>query len=506
MNYLTSLFKVPATDWLLIVFAFAIILLIIVMAEIIRRILKIPSEFTRKLVHLFVGVLLCIIPLRLQTAIPMIGIAAFFVVGNFVSLQLGWFKSIHGDRHSYGTVFYPLSFLLLVVFFWPHYPSLLIIPMAVMAFGDAAAGLVGELLNSPHQYKLIGEAKSLEGSLTMWVVSSIVVGVILFYIPLWNLPPLSTQRILLIALVVGFIATVAEAISGYGSDNLSIPFFTAVTTAVLLYGSLALQQQFIWGILMAAVASVISWKVGFLDASGAVTAFLLGMLIFGLGGWQWTCPILIFFVLSSLLSKMGKHKKAQLTETFEKGDRRDWAQVLANGGVGGILILVSVLLADEIWYLVYLAFLAAATADSWGTEIGTYFRGQPRLITTFKKVQPGTSGGVSIIGSVGGFIGAFLIGLCGWYFLQTAVSFSTIVPLITAAGILGSLFDSFIGALFQAQYLCSICGNVTERVLHCNETPTTLLRGKVFLNNDSVNFIANTSAAMVVWVVWQYIN
>ena len=475
MNYLTSLFKVPATDWLLIVFAFAIILLIIVMAEIIRRILKIPSEFTRKLVHLFVGVLLCIIPLRLQTAIPMIGIAAFFVVGNFVSLQLGWFKSIHGDRHSYGTVFYPLSFLLLVVFFWPHYPSLLIIPMAVMAFGDAAAGLVGELLNSPHQYKLIGEAKSLEGSLTMWVVSSIVVGVILFYIPLWNLPPLSTQRILLIALVVGFIATVAEAISGYGSDNLSIPFFTAVTTAVLLYGSLALQQQFIWGILMAAVASVISWKVGFLDASGAV-------------------------------SKMGKHKKAQLTETFEKGDRRDWAQVLANGGVGGILILVSVLLADEIWYLVYLAFLAAATADSWGTEIGTYFRGQPRLITTFKKVQPGTSGGVSIIGSVGGFIGAFLIGLCGWYFLQTAVSFLTIVPLITAAGILGSLFDSFIGALFQAQYLCSICGNVTERVLHCNETPTTLLRGKVFLNNDSVNFIANTSAAMVVWVVWQYIN
>ena len=310
---------------------------------------------------------------------------------------------------------------------------------------------------------------------------------------------------MLIALVVGLIAMAAEAISAHGSDNLSIPFFTAIATAVLLYGSPALQQQFLWGVVMAAFAGIISWKVGFLDASGAVAAFLLGMLIFGLGGWQWTCPILIFFVLSSLLSKLGKNKKAQFANIFEKGDRRDWAQVLANGGVGGILVLLHLLWAEEVWYAVYLAYLAAATADSWGTEIGTYFRGQPRLITTFKKVQPGTSGGVSIIGSIGGLVGALLIGLCGWFFLQPQ-PFTCIVPLITAAGIFGSMLDSFIGAVFQAQYFCSTCGNVTERLVHCKDTPTTLLRGKAFLNNDRVNFIANSCAALTVLVLWQYFN
>ena len=506
MDYLTSISKTAAADWLLIGAAFAIILVIIAIAEIIRRILQISSEFTRKLVHLLVGILLCFVPVYLQSAVPMIAIAAFFVVGNFISLKLGWFKSIHGDRHSYGTVFYPLSFLVLVVFFWPNYPALVIIPMAVMAFGDAAAGIIGELAASPHRYKLIGEAKSLEGSLTMWVVSSGIIDLVLLYFPLWNIPPLSSQKIMLIALVVGIIATAAEAISAHGSDNLSIPFFTAIATGVLLYGSPAIQQQFLWGVLMAAIAGTISWKIGFLDASGAVAAFLLGMLIFGLGGWQWTCPILVFFVLSSLLSKMGKNKKAQFAEIFEKGDRRDWAQVLANGGVGGILVLVNLLWAEEVWYLVYLAYLAAATADSWGTEIGTYFRGQPRLITIFKKVQPGTSGGVSIIGSAGGFVGAFLIGLCGWFFLQPAQPFTSIVSLITTAGIFGSVLDSFIGAVFQAQYFCSICGNVTERLVHCKETPTKLLRGKAFLNNDSVNFIANSSAALAVLVVWQFLN
>ncbi len=95
----------------------------------------------------------------------------------------------------------------------------------------------------------------------------------------------------------------------------------------------------------------------------------------------------------------------------------------------------------------YLGSLAAATANTWGTEIGVLSRGKTVSILTFRQVASGTSGGISEYGTIAGAAGAAVIAFTGypWY------TELRITIIIIAAGILGSLADSLIGATLQAQ-------------------------------------------------------
>jgi len=123
--------------------------------------------------------------------------------------------------------------------------------------------------------------------------------------------------------------------------------------------------------LIAAIIAYLSYKVKFLTGGGAVATFILALLIFGLGGFKWALPILTFFILSSILSKMRKKKNSDVELYFEKSGRRDQFQVLANGGIGGVLVILNSVDPQRIYYLLYLSSLASACADTWATEIGT---------------------------------------------------------------------------------------------------------------------------------------
>jgi uncharacterized protein (TIGR00297 family) len=235
-----------------------------------------------------------------------------------------------------------------------------------------------------------------------------------------------------------------------------------------------------------------------LKPSGAAATFLLATIIFGVGGWQWTVPILTFFVVSSLLSKFGKKKKSAFDLLFEKSDTRDAGQVAANGGVAGILMLCwHVAPSNGLWYPLYLASLAAVTADTWGTEIGVLAHGSPRSILTMKCVETGTSGGLSLAGIIGGAFGALLIALSGsaWFGFD-----ARLIVFIVLSGIAGSLADSFLGATIQAQYRCGVCGKVTEKKQHC-EKETLLVRGVRWMNNDVVNWACAIVGAAVMAVL-----
>ena len=98
---------------------------------------------------------------------------------------------------------------------------------------------------------------------------------------------------------------------------------------------------------------------------------MIGTLIFGFGGVPWAALLLAFFISSSLLSKMFSAKKVSLAEKFEKGSRRDWAQVLANGGAGAFLAVVGLLFAQDAWpWLAFAGAVATVNADTWATELG----------------------------------------------------------------------------------------------------------------------------------------
>ncbi len=255
-----------------------------------------------------------------------------------------------------------------------------------------------------------------------------------------------------------------------------------------------MSDPFLLGAVYGLLIAVLSYKLRFLTASGAAAAFILAVLIYGVGEWQWTVPILTFFVLSSLLSKVGKRRKASFEHVFEKSDVRDAGQVLANGGVATLLAVASITFPQYEFYTSYLGALAAVTADTWGTELGLLARGSVTSIVTCRPVPPGTSGGVSTEGLVAGVGGAMAIALSGYvWYADVRTAFWIVV-----AGVLGSFVDSLAGTLVQARYRCVMCGKLTERRTHCSEVAEQT-GGHGWVTNDVVNWVCSLTGALVVW-------
>jgi uncharacterized protein (TIGR00297 family) len=245
--------------------------------------------------------------------------------------------------------------------------------------------------------------------------------------------------------------------------------------------------NFIFCTFIALIIALLSYKVNFLTRSGSIATFILASLIFSLGGVKWSVPIMAFFILSSILSKIRKRVNESVEAYFEKSGVRDHWQVIANGGIGGVLVLVNYFRPSEIFYFMYVASMAAVCADTWATEIGTLYKTKTYNILNLRPTEQGISGGISFIGTLGGCLGAFVIALSATAWVE--INFTSYSLFIVLAGVTGSLFDSLLGATIQAQFECSRCGKITEKIIHCNEN-TLHKRGYNWLNNDLVNLLA----------------
>jgi uncharacterized protein (TIGR00297 family) len=254
------------------------------------------------------------------------------------------------------------------------------------------------------------------------------------------------------------------------------------------------------------IAALALWA-GALSRSGALAAALLGGLLFGLGGLRWAALLLLFFVTSSGLSHLSGRRKAALAEKFAKGSRRDWAQVAANGGLGALLVVAHTFWPEQNWaWIAYAGAMAAVNADTWATELGVLSKTPPRLVTTWRPVERGTSGGVSLAGTLAALGGSLVIGLAaGWLRPATGV-FATCLA-VSLGGLGGALFDSWLGATRQAIYFCPICQKETERhPQHTCGAQTTRLRGWVWLNNDLVNLACALMGAGMAVGMWALVE
>jgi uncharacterized protein (TIGR00297 family) len=262
-------------------------------------------------------------------------------------------------------------------------------------------------------------------------------------------------------------------------------------------------MQLFVGLLLAIIIAGFAWRAGSLSRSGALAAILTGGLIFGLGGLPWAILLLTFFISSSVLTRAFSKRKATLAEKFSKGGQRDWGQVLANGGLGAILALGYYLWPQPEWmWLAFAGAMAAVNADTWSTELGVLSPVLPRLITTFKRVERGTSGGITLTGTLAAVGGAALIGFVAIIFAPSA-NWRTHLGMIIMAGLLGSLFDSVLGATIQAIYWCPACKKETERhPLHTCGSSTEQVRGWSWVNNDLVNFACSLMGAILACGIW----
>jgi phytol kinase len=195
---------------------------IVLVAELCHRWSWLPSEQTRKIVHIGTGNVIAIAWLLQLPA--WVGITSS-VLAAIITLVSYWLPILPGvnsvGRNSWGTFFYSVSMGLLIAIFWPlHHPEYAVIGILVMAWGDGLAAIVGQRYGR-HPYQVWGNKKSWEGSIALALVSYLVVTTILL-VSQGNLP-----ITWLVGIPVALAAIGLESISQWGIDNLTLPIGSA---------------------------------------------------------------------------------------------------------------------------------------------------------------------------------------------------------------------------------------------------------------------------------------
>ena len=259
-------------------------------------------------------------------------------------------------------------------------------------------------------------------------------------------------------------------------------------------------MNWFWATVLALSITIASFLIRLLTVGGAALACVMGVVIFGLGQIAFSLPILLFFISSSLLSKV-RPATARL-ERFQKSGPRDFAQVFANGAIPTLLLICWYISSKDIFCYLFITSVATAAADTWSTEVGILSGRSPRSILTFQKVPAGTSGGVTLLGSGAAVAGALLIVLTGFWALSSAFSLHYTwkhVIVVTCLAFIGQVIDSVMGAKLQAQFRCLGCQQILEGNSHCPGHGVVLLSGSRWVNNDSVNFLSVSASVLLGW-------
>lgn len=183
-----------------------------------------------------------------------------------------------------------------------------------------------------------------------------------------------------------------------------------------------------------------------LDMFGSAVMIIMGVIIIFSAGTNWLLLIVLFLVMSLIATKFSKKYKMSLGE-FE--GRRTSKNVISNG------VVACFMAAFGGYYLPFvggfIGAIATATADTLASEIGVLDQ-NPRLITTLQKVDPGTNGAVSVLGTAVGIIGAAIIGVAA-YFLGVMTNPLLAILVSVISGTVGCFMDSILGALFENRHL-----------------------------------------------------
>ena len=237
-----------------------------------------------------------------------------------------------------------------------------------------------------------------------------------------------------------------------------------------------------------------AWRARSLSGGGAVAAVVIGTVAL-CASWGLGAYLVAWFALASLLSRVGRTRKAERVRGIvEKGDRRDAVQVVANGAVfaiaaAGVAVLPT---GRPMLSIVAAAALAAAGADTWATEIGTLLGGRPWSLRVGRTVPTGTSGAVSLAGCLASIAGAVTLALSA---AALHIIPGSAVAAVATGGIVGALADTAIGAWWQARRWCPRCKLETEQGMHHCGTPTVRHGGISRLDNDAVNLFCTVVGA-----------
>ncbi len=466
-----------------------------------------PKELARKLLHIVAGTAAaCAVPL-VDNSLILVSIGAAFTLLLYVAVKKSLIPSIdEHHRKSWGIVWFPAVYAMLLLLVPEQQKWIVSFAFLIMAWGDGLAAITGTYWAHSY-YNITDDKKSILGSVVFFIITFSILLLLwlpfvqqFFRIDTVGFPP--TVANLMYLLVVSGILSLIEASAAKGSDNLFVPLAAGLFLLFITdtsYNDLRLNMQI--ALLLSLAAGIASYYIRFLTMDGAAYTVLLAFFVFGLGGWGWTLPILVFFIPSSILSKVRRKRNALIEERFDKTGVRDRGQVFANGYAAIPLVIAFSLTGNQLFFLLFVSYIAAACADTWATETGTMRKGRTLHILTWKPVEQGVSGGVSLFGTLGSLAGATLVTLAAYPWLDS-VGYGLMV---IAAGFSGAIADSILGATVQAQFRCKVCGLPTERLYHCSEN-TRQVSGFHYINNDVVNFLAGCVACLITLLIMMILS
>lgn len=251
----------------------------------------------------------------------------------------------------------------------------------------------------------------------------------------------------------------------------------------------------------AAAVAAAAWRARALNPTGAVAASVVGGVVLAWGGLAWAAVLVAFFVASSGLSAFRRRTKERRLGALAADRRgRDARQVLANGGFAALAALGHGWAPGAVWPPVFFGSLAAAAADTWATELGVLAARAPRNIRTGQPVAPGTSGGVTWLGTGAALAGAAFVAAVAYALGEAGPGAAAAV---FAAGGGGALLDSYLGATAQARFRCVACGTAVESREHpaCGRAAAHAA-GIRFIDNDVVNLLGCGAGAGVALALW----
>ncbi|MGD0057246.1 MAG: DUF92 domain-containing protein [Methanomassiliicoccales archaeon] len=217
------------------------------------------------------------------------------------------------------------------------------------------------------------------------------------------------------------------------------------------------------GVILAlcAILSILALKLKLLTVSGSAASFAVGVVIGWFGSIGWLVLLIVFTLLGFAVTRYKLQEK--VSRGLQEGSKgeRTYRNVLANGLVPAIIAIASWLAgtqADFASSLVYLTAISVAAADTTASELGV-LSARTYLITTFERVEPGTDGGVSWLGTFAAAFASFFASLLGWLIMLPGRIPNLNIFIPTMVGLLGCMVDSVIGATLERRKLVSKLGN-----------------------------------------------
>jgi len=196
---------------------------VIGLGELLRRLGQRPVDVTRKFIHIGVGMWVVGTVLLFKTWWMALIPPATFVIINAISYLRGTFKSMEREeKGNLGTIYFPIAFAAVIYYYWPQ-PVLMVASMMPLTWGDAMAATFGERYGH-YRYSVGRQTRSLEGSIAMLFFGWLTTAIALFAMPyLTGKPAINWMMALIHGGVVALVCTIVEALSPWGTDNLTVP-------------------------------------------------------------------------------------------------------------------------------------------------------------------------------------------------------------------------------------------------------------------------------------------